>query len=90
MWEAKAMEGVGWIMTVILGGLAGWIAEKIMKSDMGLIGNIVLGIVGAVVLNAILRGLDVIPPGGWIAQLVVAIIGACVLIFGWRLVRGRT
>ena len=40
-----------WIMTIILGGLAGWIAEKVMKSDMGLIGNIVLGIVGALVLN---------------------------------------
>ena len=55
------MEGVGWILTIVLGGLAGWIAEKIMKSDMGLIGNIILGIVGAVVLNAILRGLGMLP-----------------------------
>jgi uncharacterized membrane protein YeaQ/YmgE (transglycosylase-associated protein family) len=85
------MEGVGWIMTVILGGLAGWIAEKIMKSDMGLIGNIVLGIVGAVVLNAILRGLDMLPPGGGglVVQLIIAVVGACILIFGWRLIRGR-
>ena len=85
------MEGVGWIMTVILGGLAGWIAEKIMKSDMGIIGNIILGIVGAVVLNAILRGLDMLPAGGGglIAQLIIAVVGACILIFGWRLVRGR-
>ena len=58
------MEGVGWIMTIILGGLAGWIAEKIMKSDMGIIGNIILGIVGAVVLNAILRAFDMLPAGG--------------------------
>ncbi len=85
------MEGVGWIMTVILGGLAGWIAEKIMKSDMGIIGNIILGIVGAVVLNAILRGLDMLPAGGGglIAQLIIAVVGACILIFGWRLIRGR-
>jgi uncharacterized membrane protein YeaQ/YmgE (transglycosylase-associated protein family) len=83
------MAGVGWIMTIILGGLAGWIAEKIMKSDMGLIGNIILGIVGAVLLNAILRGLDVVPPEGWIAQSIIAIIGACIIIFGWRLIRGR-
>ena len=61
------MAGVGWIMTIILGGLAGWIAEKIMKSDMGLIGNIILGIIGAVVLNAVLRGLSIVPPEGWIA-----------------------
>ena len=39
------MEGVGWIMTIIIGGIAGWIAEKVMRSDMGLIMNIILGIV---------------------------------------------
>jgi uncharacterized membrane protein YeaQ/YmgE (transglycosylase-associated protein family) len=76
-------------MTIVLGGLAGWIAEKVMKSDIGLIGNIILGIIGAVVANAILRGLSIIPPEGWVAQLVVAIVGACILIFGWRLIRGR-
>ena len=29
------MEGVGWIMTIIIGGLAGWIAEKAMGAIMG-------------------------------------------------------
>jgi hypothetical protein len=48
------MEGFGWIMTIILGGLAGWIAEKVMKFDTGLIMNIVLGIVGAIVGNFLL------------------------------------
>ena len=59
----QRMEGVGWIMTIILGGLAGWIAEKVMKSEMGLIGNIILGIIGALVLNAILRGARCHPAG---------------------------
>ena len=84
------MEGVGWIMAIILGGIAGWIAEQIMKSEMGLMMNIILGIVGALVLNAILRMLGVIPPDGWIWQSVIAIIGACLLIWVWRMVRGRT
>jgi uncharacterized membrane protein YeaQ/YmgE (transglycosylase-associated protein family) len=83
------MEGVGWIMTIILGGLAGWIAEKIMRSDMGLLMNIVLGIVGALVLNAILYALDIIPPGGWLWQCIIAIIGACILIAIFRMFRGR-
>ncbi len=84
------MEGFGWIMTIIIGGLAGWIAEKIMKSDMGLIGNIILGIIGAVVLNAILRGLSIVPPeGSGSRSSSLPIIGACLLIFGWRLIRGR-
>jgi uncharacterized membrane protein YeaQ/YmgE (transglycosylase-associated protein family) len=38
---------VGWIAAIIIGGIAGWLAEQFMKSDMGLIMNIVLGIVGA-------------------------------------------
>ena len=36
--------GVGWIAAIIVGGIAGWLAEKFMKSNMGLIMNIVLGI----------------------------------------------
>ena len=84
------MEGVGWIMAIILGGIAGWIAEQIMKSEMGVMMNIILGIVGALVLNAILRILGVVPPDGWIWQSVIAVIGACLLIWVWRMVRGRT
>jgi uncharacterized membrane protein YeaQ/YmgE (transglycosylase-associated protein family) len=83
------MEGFGWIMTVVIGGLAGWIAEKIMKSDMGLIGNIILGVIGAVILNAILAGLFERTLYGFWGQLLVAVIGACIVIFGWRLIRGR-
>ncbi len=48
------MQGVGWIAAIIIGGLAGWLAEQFMKSNMGVLMNIILGIVGAVVANAIL------------------------------------
>jgi uncharacterized membrane protein YeaQ/YmgE (transglycosylase-associated protein family) len=46
--------GVGWIAAIIVGGIAGWLAEQFMKSNMGLIMNIVLGIVGAAIASAIL------------------------------------
>ena len=46
--------GVGWIAAIIIGGIAGWLAEQFMKSNMGLIMNIVLGIVGAAIASAIL------------------------------------
>lgn len=82
------MEGYGIIMQIILGGLAGWIAEKVMKFDTGLIMNILLGIVGAVVGNWLL-GLVGIGLGGLVGQLVVAVLGACVLIFIYRAIRGR-
>ena len=84
------MEGMGWILTIIVGGIAGWIAEKIMKADHGLFTNIILGILGALILNAILFALLDATFGGIIGQLVIAVIGACILIWGYRAVRGRT
>jgi uncharacterized membrane protein YeaQ/YmgE (transglycosylase-associated protein family) len=44
---------IGWIAAIIIGGIAGWLAEQFMKSDMGLLMNIVLGIVGAAIGSAI-------------------------------------
>ena len=70
---------VGWIAAIIIGGLAGWLAEQFMKSNMGMIMNIVLGIVGAVVANALL-GFFGIVLGGWIGYLIAGFIGACLLI----------
>ncbi len=55
--------GVGWIAAIIIGGLAGWLAEKFMKSEMGLFMNIVLGIVGAALASAILSGFGITPSG---------------------------
>ena len=36
-------QQIGWIASIIIGGIAGWLAERFMKSQMGLIMNIVLG-----------------------------------------------
>jgi uncharacterized membrane protein YeaQ/YmgE (transglycosylase-associated protein family) len=48
---------IGWIAAIIIGGIAGWLAEQFMKSDMGLLMNIVLGIIGAAVASAIFERL---------------------------------
>ena len=84
------MQGVGWLGAIILGGIAGWIAERVMGSNMGIIANVALGILGAVVLNAILGVLNVVPSEAWYAQLIIGAIGAILLIWAWRLIRGRT
>ncbi|RWP38842.1 MAG: GlsB/YeaQ/YmgE family stress response membrane protein [Mesorhizobium sp.] len=82
------VNGVGWIAAIIIGGLAGWLAEMFMKSNMGLLMNIVLGIVGAIVLNAILQALNIGAFGtGWIAYLITGFVGACLLILAGRMVR---
>lgn len=83
------MTGIGWIGSLIIGALAGWIAEKIMKSDQSLLMNIVLGIVGALVLNWLLIAIIGTTLGGWIGQLIVAAAGACLLIFVARLIRRK-
>ena len=75
------MEGYGIIMQIILGGVAGWLAEKIM--------NIILGIVGAVVGNFILNAVGFGGLSGLLGQLIVAVLGACVLILVYRAIKGR-
>ncbi len=77
---------MGIIMWIIVGGLAGWIAEKIMKADHGLLTNIILGIGGAVALNFVL-GLVGVAFAGLLGQFAVAVAGACALIYGYRLIR---
>ena len=78
---------IGWIAAIIIGGIAGWLAEQVMKSDMGMLMNIVLGIIGAGVASW-LFGLLGISFGGWIGYLIAGFIGACLLIWIVRAVRG--
>ena len=82
------MVGVGWILAIILGGLAGWIAEKLMHSNTGLLMNIVLGIVGAVIGNFVLTLIFGATAGGIVGQLLVAVLGACILIAIARAITG--
>jgi uncharacterized membrane protein YeaQ/YmgE (transglycosylase-associated protein family) len=80
-WETRMENaGVGWIAAIIIGGLAGWLAEKFMKSEMGLFMNIVLGIAGAAIASAILSWFG-ITLAGWIGYLIAGFVGACLLIW---------
>jgi uncharacterized membrane protein YeaQ/YmgE (transglycosylase-associated protein family) len=80
---------IGWIAAIIIGGIAGWLAEQFMKSDMGLLMNIVLGIAGAAIASAMLSIFG-IALGGWVGYLICGFIGACLLIWIFRALRGRT
>ncbi|MBW3098463.1 GlsB/YeaQ/YmgE family stress response membrane protein [Pseudohoeflea coraliihabitans] len=81
------LNGMGLLGAIIIGGLAGWLAEKFMKSDMGLLMNIILGIVGAVVLNFLLSLVGIGTGTGWLVYLIVGFIGASLLIAIARMVR---
>ncbi len=80
-------QQVGWIAAIIIGGIAGWLAEQFMKSQMGLLSNILLGMVGAAVASWLLSWLG-ITLAGWIGYLIAGFIGACILIAIGRALSG--
>ena len=43
---ALGQPGVSFLMAIIVGAIAGWLAEKITASNMGLLSNIVMGVIG--------------------------------------------
>lgn len=84
--------GIGWIAWIVIGGLAGWAASKIMDTDaqQGLLLSIVVGIVGALLGGFLLSLFDVGTYGfGWVLTFITALVGACILLFLVRLVTGR-
>ena len=74
-----------WLITLVIGGVVGWLASILMKTDaqMGLIANVLVGIVGSV-LGYWLAGLLGIATGGGILRFVIAVAGAALLIFVLR------
>jgi len=85
--------GVGIFGTLLIGALAGWIAEKITGSSHGLLTNIVVGIagsfIGAYLANFMGIRLGEIFAGWFVGNLIVATAGAFILLFVYRLVRSR-
>ncbi|WP_110666093.1 GlsB/YeaQ/YmgE family stress response membrane protein [Salinicola halophilus] len=72
---------MGFILWLIIGGIAGWIAGKVMRGGgFGILGNIVVGIVGAV-LGGLLFSLLGLSSNGFIGSLVVATVGAILLLW---------
>jgi uncharacterized membrane protein YeaQ/YmgE (transglycosylase-associated protein family) len=74
---------------LLIGLAAGWIANQLMnRGSSGLLGNLVLGVVGAMIGGPLL-GLLGLRAGGLVGSLVTATIGAVVLIWLVRLIRGK-
>lgn len=77
---------------LIVGLIAGWATGKIMGSGRGAVMDIVIGIIGAIVGGWIMRALGFAGRGGMIYTILVAIGGAILLTFLYRLIiqgRGR-
>ena len=39
--------GIEWVAAIIIGGLAGWLAETVTRSNIGLLTDVILGMIGA-------------------------------------------
>lgn len=84
---------MGWIATIVLGGIAGWLASMVMNRDasMGIFWNIVVGVIGGLIGSAIGNYTGFLSTdAGWLMYLVTAVVGAVVLLGVVNLVqRGR-
>jgi uncharacterized membrane protein YeaQ/YmgE (transglycosylase-associated protein family) len=73
---------------LVIGAFAGWIAEKITKSDHSLFVNIGVGIAGAIIAGTIYSLLG-ISAGGRLGSTIMAVIGALILLYGYKMYMQR-
>ncbi|MFN4288155.1 MAG: GlsB/YeaQ/YmgE family stress response membrane protein [Brevundimonas sp.] len=83
------MTGFGIIAWIVIGIIAGWLAEKIMKRDHGLITNLIVGVVGALIGGFIANSLGYDAAGNWIPGILIATLGAVVLLAILGLIRRK-
>jgi uncharacterized membrane protein YeaQ/YmgE (transglycosylase-associated protein family) len=75
-----SLEGL--LIVLLIGGIAGWLAGLAMKGrGFGILGNIVVGIVGAFIGNWVMGVFGIVIGGGMLASILNAFIGAVILLF---------
>jgi uncharacterized membrane protein YeaQ/YmgE (transglycosylase-associated protein family) len=73
---------------ILVGFVAGWLAGVVMKNGgFGVIGDIVVGILGALLGGFLFSSFGISAGGGLLGAIIVATIGAIVLIFILRLIK---
>lgn len=75
---------MGWLTSIIIGAIVGWLAGKIMNSEGGLLKNILLGWVGSIVGNFVANLLS-ISSDSLAGNIVLQLAGACLVLFIFRL-----
>ena len=93
MLAVMELGNVGFWGTVLIGILAGWLAHKVMGGRGGFIWNLIIGLVGSWIGFFVADKLDIrlteVFHGWFIGNLIVSAVGAIVLLFLLRLLRGR-
>jgi uncharacterized membrane protein YeaQ/YmgE (transglycosylase-associated protein family) len=94
---AKRVNSKGWgkpmtiealVIWLIVGAIAGWLAGQVVKGGgFGLVGDIILGIIGALVAGYLLPMIGILIGGGIIGAIINAFIGAVIVLFIVRLIK---
>jgi len=71
---------IRFIVNLIIGGVSGWLAGKIMKSEGSLLRNVILGVVGGFV-GGLIGSIIGIGATGWIGSVIISTLGACLCIW---------
>ena len=83
---ALGTPGYGFFATLLIGILAGWIAEKLTSADHGLFTNMLVGVAGSFIGSRLAELLE-IPIHGFARTLTAAVAGAVVVIIVWNAAR---
>ena len=82
------MDPVEILIWLAIGAIAGWLAGQLVRGGgYGLIGDIIVGIVGAVIAGYLLPRLGIHLGAGFVQSVISAFIGACLLLAVMRLVK---
>ena len=82
------MDIISIIISLALGGVAGWLARFLMGAKGGLIRNIIVGVIGGFLGGFIFNILG-ISFAGYLGVVIQSLVGACALIFVCRLLLGK-
>lgn len=85
----EIFETNGWLVAIIIGIAAGWIAEQVTGRRHGILTNLIVGLVGALIGWWLSENVLGIPIEGWLGSLVAATGGAVILLFLFGLIRRR-
>lgn len=89
--RSSTTTSVGWIGYIIIGAIAGWLAGKIVKGGgSGLLMDIVIGIIGALIGGFLLSFFFNTAGGGWFFTLFTATLGSVILLWIVGKVRSRS
>jgi uncharacterized membrane protein YeaQ/YmgE (transglycosylase-associated protein family) len=73
------MDGVSILAAIVIGVLAGWIAEQVMGREHGLLTNLVVGVIGSF-LGALVAGMLGLGASGFWGSLAISTVGAILLL----------